>query len=96
MEPSSVEDFRQQMIKRFAKCLIGEFERGEQVAHYRAPRILVGINLVVGYNLDDLAKQVEYTLDTLHPHHRRRSVTHKVTVNAVNGQLRFAACAQPA
>jgi hypothetical protein len=94
MEPSLIEDFRQRMIKRFANCLLGELERGARMAHYRAPRIVAGVDLVVNYNLGDLSKQVEYTLDTIHTHHHRKPVTHKVTLNTVNGQLRFTACAQ--
>jgi hypothetical protein len=94
MEPSLIEDFRQRMIRRFANCLLGELERGARMARYRAPRIVAGVNLVVDYNLDDMSKQVGYMLDTLHTHHRRKPVTHKVTLNTVNGQLRFTACAQ--
>lgn len=94
MEPSTIEDFRQRMIKRFANCLLGELERGAVMARYRAPRIVAGIDLVVNYDLGNLSKQVGYALDTMHTHHRRKPVTHKVTLNTVNGQFRFTACTQ--
>lgn len=96
--PTSVEDFRTDIIERFAACLMGELERGARVAHYRAPRMLVGIDLVVNYNLDDLSKQVEYALKSIATAHiqRRLRLDYKVTLNTVNGQLRFTAYMRPA
>lgn len=98
LEPTSIEDFRRTMIERFANCLTGDLERGTRVASYRYPRIIVGINLVVNCDLDDLSKQVEYALNTItarHPQAKLRT-TYKVGLNVVNGQLCFTACAQPA
>lgn len=90
---TSVEDFRLTMIARFATCLMGELERGARVAHYRAPRIIAGIDLVVNYDLGYVGKQVEYALNTTAAEHCQKKLRtdYKVTLNAVNGQLRFAA-----
>ena len=98
LEPTPIEDFRRTMIERFANCLTGDFERGARVARYRYPRVIIGINLVVNCDLDDLSKQVEYTLNTTtaqHPQAKLRA-TYKVVLNVVNGQLCFTACAQSA
>lgn len=94
LEATSGDELRPIMIERFAKCLIGELERGAKVAHYRAPRIVVGVNLVVNYDLSDLSKQVEYALNTTAARHRQEKLRadYKVTLNAVNGTLRFTAC----
>lgn len=98
LEPTSDEDLRVTMIGRFATCLMGELERGASVARYKAPRIITGIDLVVNYDFDSLGKQVEYALNAIAAkhHHKKLRTNHKVTLNTVNGQLCFTACAQSA
>ena len=97
-ESSTIEEFRENMIQRFASCLCGELERGARVAHYGVPRMMLGIDLVVNHDLSDMSKQVEYALNgatAQHPVARLRA-SYKVTLNTLNGQLRFTACRRPA
>lgn len=93
LDPTSVEDLRVTMIGRFAMCLMGEFERGARIARYRAPRIIIGVDLVVNYDFDGLGKRVEYILNTIAVKHHQKKLqaNYKVILNTVNGQLCFAA-----
>lgn len=97
LEPTSVEDLRIAMTERFARCLLGELERGARMAHYRAPRKVVGVDLVVNYSLEDLSKQVEYALNaaTARHHQKKLQASYKVTLCIVNSTLRFAAHVRP-
>ena len=93
LKATSAEDLRLTMAERFANCLMGEFERGARVAHYKAPRIVAGVSVVINGKLGDLSKRIEYALNAIATEHRQEKLRadYEVTLNAVNNQLSLTA-----
>lgn len=93
MDPFHTENFRRNKVAEVATELHNLSIQGAAVARYDTPRVVDGVNLVIDCDLAQLAKQVEFDLNSLAAQHTEgiAGESYRVRLNTLNGICQFTA-----